>query len=464
MIFVVLTFAVLFIFTMTAIFIGNSSFKHADKEENKTQAYYVAKTGVDSVISHLEKEGKGIDGDIRDELDKLIEKTDIGDIGVGNYKEGSFEIEVKKKIKEYQDKNGDKKNKTFYLVESKGKVGKEGEEDEDQVTAILTPKYQANQNWGKGTIDAGGSIHFNHISQLKGSGLILNTIKKRLHTEEGPVTFGDIMDLFISKKDKEKKVKDYELVKIIEDKTEIFSEKLINDSITDFEPLQINYGVERELDEITAPAYNSSGTIKLDNEKVSFEGFRKGKIINEKYQVIEIKDDEPKLKTKEKEIMKIEAQKMETKGDIVIETSKDRDILITVDVLEMSTNSNLNIKGDGNVYFYIKDSGDIGENSKVGANLHIPNEINTVINTHFYLDSCNLTVKGNGKVKNTLVYGTGDNSEMELKGGSIYKGRMFVEKVDFNGESTIQSPSNEESNEDSDPIVGFENIEWERGN
>ena len=62
--------------------------------------------------------------------------------------------------------------------------------------------------------------------------------------------------------------------------------------------------------------------------------------------------------------------------------------------------------------------------------------------------------------RNTFVYGS--QARFTFDSNSVFTGRMSVKDTSFSDEVTIQSPVPGTPNEDHDPIIGFESIEWER--
>lgn len=454
-----ISISVILILTIAFIFLSSSNIRHASKEEGSTQAHYVAKTGAETIIKHL-RDTADSTGDMRAELVKLIDRTNSGNKTEGIYKNKKFVIEAKKEIR--TDATGI--DKTVYLIKGKSKVGT----GSDWITAVLTPEYDVEQGWGNGTVDAGDEIFLSSLKMLKGGGITLNTESIKKVGGDSPIKIQsgangeEIMKLFDGNPNGTDVLNGYTLGNRDESLPYVNSETLMHTDInTKVEPVKLNYDISRNKPALSFPTSYGSGIVK-SNITIDVNNPTIGQLVTEEYSFIDFnKKGKVEKDTNKKEYLKISADVFKLEGKNTIITSKKTDVVIYTKVFFLNEYSELNIKGPGKVYIFATDQADIHQYSKVGVDLDDPTSVAANTNIHFYIkDGLKFGLEDNAEVRNAFLYGP--RSGVGLDGGSVFTGRMSVDTVDFNGETTIQSPVPGTPDEDNDPIVGFETIEWER--
>lgn len=463
----VLTFTVLFIFTMTITFLGFTNYNQADREEKNIKAYYVAKTGADALIKHLEDTAEST-GDMSEELEELVLKSDSenpgANPGIGSYKEGDFKIEVKK--------NKNKDDTVSYKIISTGEMRNGNNVGMDTVTALLTPKHES-FSWGIGTVDAGEKIFVKGLHNLEGNGIILNTSAKKgisdskspIEIQEGYSENHEIIKLFDGNNDGTREKHGYKLKRTNVDPTHIKSEIIDYDKLPeDAKPVTLNYGVERKKPEINIPSTNKSN-INLKNEVIDVNSSTpsEGTFVTEAYNVIDFEGDgDPKKKTKNKEFLKIETSELQISGNNEIKTSLDKDVVIYTNLFTLDESAKLNITGPGKVYIYANEKLDLINKSKLGIDLDVDLEDRIVnLNIHLYIGKNDVQIGNHTELGNTYIYGKA--AEVQLAGNSVFTGRISANKVKLRDNITLRSPSSDEDSDDqSGPITGFTSIEWEK--
>lgn len=194
---VIIGFCVLFIFTIGMIFIGNVNSRSTIREENRAKAYYIAKTGAESYINHLEKEIK-LGNDIFKDLDDLNGKTSK----LSTFEDGTFDIKIDKII----EKNSEKEAIEKYKIITTGRVN----EEKSILIAMITPSFSGggyNTGDGKIFINSDTQLVIGKVPQLSGSGLDIYTNGKRTMDVSSRIFINqnNVSNLFIQISDRKSK-------------------------------------------------------------------------------------------------------------------------------------------------------------------------------------------------------------------------------------------------------------------
>lgn len=189
MLIAIMGLAVILIFTMAAIFMGSSNTLQTQREGKRTQAYYVADAGAQTLVKHL----KGLDKkEAKKMLEEMKTKTDNKEVISGTYEEWDFYIKVKDIS---QDENIEK-----YEVKSIGKVN----DVEDWTIAEITLMNE-DYHIGKGQIfvNSDEQINMEKVPQLEGEGLNIYTNAKKKMDKENPIFIKEgVSELFLSINDR----------------------------------------------------------------------------------------------------------------------------------------------------------------------------------------------------------------------------------------------------------------------
>lgn len=449
---VIIGFFVIFIFTMSLIFIGNSNSRNANVEENGSKAYYVAKTGAESLINSISKKD-----DIKAELDDLIIKTNEGKYGTGEFGEGEFEIQVSEKI------NDD--GTITYKITSKGTVNK----TDRQIIAVINPNYKTS-GWGDGQVFIDGSLSIPFIPQMAGAGLKLYTTEKKDGKEESPIKFvqGGAMDLFIQdssrwpllakQKGKTKETLenegitlDYQISKIIDEKGKNIGDYSLITKERDKEfikkevlknkfggkSIELNYGYDSTKDqrfkEPVFPSEKEAVVSKINNGEIDASGSGGNLLI--KQDVIEIKKNQT----------------------LTIKTNKNREINIITDVLTVLDNAKIDVEGDGVVNFYVTGSVHCVSKSRMG----IKEGINFEPKINIYLkEGATLNANNGAHLINVDTIGVG--ATVDFQDNVVYEGVIITKDIGLTDECTIKSPTTGTSSVDVNNIKSFKKIIWEK--
>ena len=462
----VLAFAVLFMISMSFIMVGTTNRQLASKEEYRTKAYYVAKTGLDSTIKHLENEGNA--GDMRDRLEKLVERTANNNPLTGEFDGQDFEIEVMEGTR----KNEDGENKAVYLMTSIGYIGEgdKSKRERDQTTAVLFPEYERDDSWGNGTIDASGTVYIDDLDNLQGEGLEVNSEQTKKVGARGEVTVNkargkEIIKLFENYYNAD--INGFALRHRLEENGYLLTETLEHED-GGKDKLKINYNIPSFRPKPTFEVIEGRGSnIDLKNAVIDAKNPTPGvsKLVTEEYKVIEfdLTSGEPSVVAKNKEFLKINTSRLQIEGgkNNKIITDPNIDIVIYADTFTIFENTELHVEGDGRVYIFVKSSSDISNGGRMGIELDKKVEYRPVnTNIHFYLGDHQISIQNNSELGNAYLYGL--STRVELKENAIFTGKMTSEAVSFNNKFTINSPTAGAYDEETSPIIGFKSKEWER--
>ena len=485
MLITILSFVIISI-TMTMILFAGTSAKQSFGEENKTQAYYIAKTGAESLIKHLE-DMSSKDGDVKKELDELKDEG----IGKGSYDDGEFTLEITELT---EDK---------YEIKSTGKVN----ETEDWIIAELTigETTGGGYNTGDGKIFVNSSkqIDIEKVPQLEGAGLVIHH-KSQKYGSSVPILInepGNISKLFKRLNDKS----DVTLVKTLNAQKEsgykleikeptneesniskenpIRIEKLVKykdiKKDSSFEELEFRYGTTKK-DVLNYFSKEKLGESMLTNSQIqnglkdtfllpitTIEDYKN--YMNEespiypnspKYDSLKNGTNKGKIEeTKKKDKPVIGGFKNSTDYTIneiilnngvnfVIDTKGDTNIKIDVKI-EISKNDQITIKADDKVNIYLKGeaqiNGDIIVEGDGEVNLYMYGEV--------------FQANNGSVIKNINLYGP--TSEIKLN-KIDYTGIIVGKIVDFDNEdSTFRAPTSGTASADDVKTQGM-TIEWKR--
>lgn len=485
---IIMSFVVM-AFAMTTIFIASSSNKQTFGEENKTQAFYIAKTGAESFIHHLEEMSKKGE-DVKAELVKLKDEG----LGKGEYDNGEFTLEIRE-----IDTNK-------YEIESRGKINKV----EDWIIAELTIDDivggGSNTGDGKIFINSSEQLVIETVPQLKGAGLQMYTNGKKTYEAESPIFLSDgkINELFISISDRKskangntieklnnQKVKGYSLEiqetqngslnpnALIDKNNLIKRDKLVKhkgqEKDPDFHEIRfvydtnktdvLNYFTKSRLfDKDMADAEIKKGlesTFLLPLRSVSdykdyisnkiiyppspsynassYNVVKENFIIDGKNEVTIPKDGNARFK---------EGIVLNNGGELVINTKGNADIKIDKKI-ETNTNNNITIKADGKVNIYLT------AEAQVDGDILV--EGNGEVNLYMYGDKFQTNNKST--IKNLNLYAP--NSVVQVYEVD-YQGIIVGKKVVLNDDKSIfRAPSSGPASTDDSKSKGI-SVEWRR--
>ena len=486
---VIIGFAVLFIFSMTAILISNANKKQTINEKDKIQAYYVAKTGAESFINYLEHIKVDKDQTKEQTIKKLLNELNGKESKSSEFKDndkkliGNFKI----KIEKIEDQD--------YRITSVG----EANNAKREIIATLSLKEEnkskdnteaSSNNYWDGTIRAYKTITFKDLYRFMSAtditsgnypkNLILETPRERNKEElEEGIFFkeSELKKLFLSENINEKNFTiDIHNVKMglrnIYPKNKLYDGYEIYDVNRDKVVLTVRYSLKEDEKEIQhSEALNKTfSLIGKEREKISSiinddEYYNQVKFLKELSRIrdkdININDvnktnkkiyesftakktlfkndtfdtiDATKSVTNTPLVLDIEEFVQDSDSKMTIVTSKNKDIKIVTKSFNLLYNAKINVIGDGNKNFYILGDAQLdSEKSHIGVDIYKTND--STANITFNLKPGTQFQTNNGsKLEKIKVYGP--KAKFQLGDDSWFEGQAII------NDSTIKDGTN----------------------
>lgn len=447
MIFAVIGFATIFIFATVFIFLGSSNAKQAYKEEKKTQAYYIAKAGAETLLKHAKDSG-----DMIATLDDLVTKTSSSS-KMGEFNNEKFEIDVKKP--------NPKEN--IYHINSKSTINKSGTNPSTDWTraivnideGIIFPNFE-------GTIYSSSKdpMDITDLNKLRGDNLQIYTpghakdVAVRILNPEvvrdalaSPEKIVDGLKVKDSTGEYTFRVKTKPNSTII-DELEIYKDGTLKVTI------QYGYNIKTVLKEelerydeqikkYFATPY-SNGTFSNNNTTITENiNYTSSTIRGWTIDATSSSNREP---------LEIRIKDINILGNSTIKTSKYRDIVIVTDDFTMEDNIKLNVEGDGQLSILVAKNMQLDTGAKIDIAKKANVDIHLKPGVYFKLND-------KSSINGGSIFGLG--ADVDLHGYSEFKGQIINETIGINDQAIINSFSEEELKDKHtrEPRVY---IEWER--
>lgn len=474
MVLAVIALAVISIFTGVFIFLGSSNIMHVNKEENKSKAYYVAKTGAESVLNAAKSSA-----DIVATLDKFKDEGK----STGDFDGEKFEIEVTKP----------EPLKSIYHIKSTAKIN----ETEDGTTAIIEIDEGIVHPYFDGTIFGGGEkTTLKDLDELQGKNMkvytkyyaedkptaveilspdaikqvIIDITNEMPNRKTGDIksvdgkdgkkyeikveeTFGDVP---LKERDDDHNhpddyIKTLKIYELIENKREF--------------RLEIEYGYDLEKKEENKFEQQKDQTDKYFNEPFKSETLdKKGMEITESlnYGVGNADDwtiDATSNVQQEPLVVRIGILKLQQNKNLTIRTSKNKDIVMIMKEFKPEGHNEINVVGDGKLSILISDVMQFQSYS------HIKVDKEANLDIFMRAGASQFELNDKSSIVSASLYALGGKgkkeTQVDIDDSCIFRGQIMSKTYDINKSVEIGSYSEDEL-KDKHTIEPRVYIEWKK--
>ena len=376
---VLVTLMILSIFSLTVIFLSNSNFRSERREESRTKAYYISRTGSEIFANEAVRKRKDneIEFNIEDFVGKKSKPTKFGS--------GEFTISVVKV-------NGD----DSYKVTSVGTVNNVSETTSVIVNSNeleLAVSNQIFRDRALFTSSESTKMDFNSLN----SGYVRGYDEKtKLYTEKGPVHTLHKEIAFNTPNDNKR----------VEAKTGEEVKKMI----TQENLIKPDFKVFRELEHLTIGGNPPALNVKTKNDKISKD--QEYKSINiEKNAKLEINAEKGDITV----IVNGKVQ-LQDNSTLDIKTKPSTTVDIHVGDIQLSNSSKLNITGGGNVNIVSASSIQVNRSIKITGEDLSPSQV-----TFKSLDIKGIQMHDNSRIEiknNVKVFFYTNSGDIQIEQGS----------------------------------------------